>query len=96
MEMSLSAVILALSFYRPNSHKTCNMKLMIKYNSHTVEVLFLTWFDVRSCTEQTPPALFELRHRAHSSGATTGKSLFSDPGRGSGSGMQQWLRKQTT
>lgn len=44
-----------------------------------------------------PEVQFELGYGEQSSGATTGEGfLFFDPGRGSGSGMQQWLRKQTS
>lgn len=45
-----------------------------------------------------PTVEFQQGQGELSSGATTGKEgfFFFDPGRGSGSGMQQWLRKQTS
>lgn len=39
---------------------------------------------------------FEVGQIRQRSGATAGMGFFFDPGRGSGSGMQQWLRKQTS
>lgn len=85
-------------FYGHCRHKTCNMKLMIKCDSCTVKVLFLAWFDFSQLHgNKRHRRSFEPGHTGPRLGGNDGgKSFFSDPGRGSSSGMQQWLREQTS